>query len=193
MTSSPGCASIEWPSMMTVTVVFGFSVEAAFSVVSSFSAAASGMGGLARLGVAIVAFAEPSWARFDAKGDGHAAPGDLRLELRAEAPDGAHDRGHGRRTQRADRGLAGREGDRRQAGLLEAGGRVGPGADVVADVEEEVDVGGSAVAVDDALQDLLQPAGALAAWRALAAGLPGEEAHHAEAGDDRVDAVVHDH
>src|SRR3546814_11758397 len=51
--------------------------------------------------------------------------------------------------------------------------------DVVAQVEQQGDVLGAALAVEHAAQDLLQPAGALAARRALPARLPGEEAHHA--------------
>src|SRR6476646_897763 len=43
--------------------------------------------------------------------------------------------------------------------------------DVVGEVEEQVEVFLAAFAVLDAVQDAVEPAGALAAWRALAAGL----------------------
>ena len=56
---------------------------------------------------------------------------------------------------------------------------------------EHPDVGRAAVAVDDAGEDLLEPAGALAARRALAARLPGEEAHDAVAGLHGVGVLVH--
>src|SRR5687768_2726388 len=68
---------------------------------------------------------------------------DVRLELVAEAADGGGDGRHGRGPERADRGLS--------------RGPVDPGADVVADVEQQVDVRRTAVAVDDPLQDLLEP------------------------------------
>jgi len=48
------------------------------------------------------------------------------------------------------------------------GHRIRPGADVVAHVEQQIDVGRSAMAVEDASQDLLLPVGPLPAWRALA-------------------------
>src|SRR4051794_33878686 len=115
MTSSPGCASIERPSMVTVTVVFG----AASSVERTLS---SGMGGLARFAARACA---DGGGGLDVEGDRHAAAGDLGLELRAEASDGAHHRGHGGGAERADRGLAGWERHRCQAGLLEGGGGIG--------------------------------------------------------------------
>src|SRR6185295_907511 len=59
-------------------------------------------------------------------------------------------------------------------------GGVGQRADRVAhhvagDVEQQVDVGGLGVPFFEAVQDLLEPARALAAWRALAARLVVEE------------------
>src|SRR5436190_1671946 len=143
MTSSPGCASIERPSMVTVTVVFGAAssdVAEVAAVAADAVLGASGMGGLARFGAPTVNLVALCRARLDVQGDGHAAAGDLRLELGAEATDGAHHRRHRGGAERADRGLAGREGHRGQARLLEAGGGVGTGADVVADVEQQVDV-----------------------------------------------------
>src|SRR3974390_2241683 len=55
------------------------------------------------------------------------------------------------------------------------GGPGQPGRDVVARVEQEIEVLLATVPGLDALQDPLQPARALAAWRALAAGLAREE------------------
>src|SRR3954447_25497740 len=66
---------------------------------------------------------------------------EVRLELVAEATEGRRDRRHRRRSERTDRGLA--------------RGPVDARADVVADVEEQVDVLRAAVPVDDALKDLL--------------------------------------
>src|SRR5262245_24613337 len=88
---------------------------------------------------------------------GPGVAGDVRLELVPEALDGRRDRRHRARAERTDRGLLGRPRD--------------AGADVVGDVHQQVEVLGPAVAVEDALEDLLQPAGALAARRALAARL----------------------
>src|SRR4051794_18034518 len=107
--------------MVTVTVVFGggASVDVAFSAGAPLGA--SGMGRLADSGAL--------WARLDAQRDGHAATGDLRLELRAEPADGADHRCHRRRAERADRGLAGRERHRGETRFLEGGGRVRTGAD----------------------------------------------------------------
>src|SRR5688500_12343794 len=83
---------------------------------------------------------------------GLAVDGDRRLagapavghELVLEPHDGGRDRRHGRRAERADRRLLRGPGD--------------AGADVVADVEQQRDVVGAAVPVEDAAQDLLQPA-----------------------------------
>ena len=47
--------------------------------------------------------------------------------------------------------------------------------------------------VDDALEDLLQPARAFATRCALAARLAGEESHEPQARLDRVGRLVHDH
>src|SRR5258706_10790664 len=92
---------------------------------------------------------------------------DVVLELVAEQLEGRSQRGRGRRSEHADRRLARRPGQ--------------PRADVVGHVEEQVQIAGPPIAVDDALQDPLEPRGAFAARRALAAGLPGEEAHDAAA------------
>src|SRR5439155_12850528 len=75
---------------------------------------------------------------------------DLVAEERVEADDG----GDGGRAQRADRGLG--------------EGGVETRADVVAHVEEEVEVGVAPLAVLDAVEDLLDPARPLPAGRALA-------------------------
>src|SRR5688572_24666431 len=88
---------------------------------------------------------------------------DVDEELVAEHLDGRDDGHRRRRTQEADRGHRVREPE--------------PGGDVVADVEQEVEVAHAAVARLDAVHDLRQPAGALAARRALPARLPLEEAH----------------
>src|SRR5687767_5348730 len=88
-------------------------------------------------------------------------------ELVAEPHDRGRDRGHGARPERADRGLPRRPGD--------------AGADVVADVEQQGDVVRSAMPVEDPTQHLLEPGGALAARRALAARLAREEPDHAPA------------
>src|SRR4249920_3849772 len=91
------------------------------------------------------------------------AVGDVVVELVAEAVDGrryGRDRGG---AERADRGLPGRPQEAR--------------ADVVRHVEQQVQVLGPAAPFQDPGQDALQPGGALAARRALAARLPGEEPH----------------
>src|SRR4051812_9223761 len=111
MTSSPGLASSSFPSMVTVTVDFG---------------GASDMGRL--LG-------------FDGEGDVDRPTGDASFELVAEPADGADHRRYSRRTERADGRLAGREGHGRYAGLFPTGRGVGTGADVVSDVEQQIDVG----------------------------------------------------
>src|SRR5690606_5205621 len=96
--------------------------------------------------------------------EGAALPGDVRLELLAEELD------------------AGRDGRRRA--VAERAERAAQ--DVVADVHERVEVLERALAVLDAVQHELHPVGALAARRALAAGLvrvelrpPRDRAHHA--------------
>src|SRR5215213_7216452 len=74
---------------------------------------------------------------------------DVVLELVAEEMQGRRQRGRGRRAEHADGGLPGRPGETR--------------TDVVGHVEEEIEIATPAVAVDDALEDALQPRGALAA------------------------------
>src|SRR3954454_7756756 len=88
---------------------------------------------------------------------------DVGLELRAEPHDRRGDRRHGRGPERADRGLARRPRD--------------AGADVVADVQQHVDVAGTTLAGDDPSEDLLEPRGAFPARRALPARLTREEAN----------------
>src|SRR3954468_2021973 len=87
---------------------------------------------------------------------------DVVLELVAEQLERRRQRGRGRRPQYADRRLARRPGE--------------PGADVVGHVEQQVEIARAAVALDDPFEDALQPRGALATGRALAAALTGEEA-----------------
>src|SRR5581483_5191807 len=104
-------------------------------------------------------------------------PAHIGLELVAEPADRGRDGRNGRRAERADGGLAGRPVD--------------TGADVVADVEEQVDVLRATLPRDDAGEDLLEPRGALTARRALAARLLREEAHDAVAGAHDVGVFVH--
>src|SRR5687768_14643763 len=82
---------------------------------------------------------------------------DVRLELVLEPHDGGRDRRGGRLAERADGGLLRRPGHADR--------------DVVAHVEQQVHVLGTALPVEDPFQDLLQPVGALTARRALAARL----------------------
>src|SRR3546814_3373587 len=96
----------------------------------------------------------------DGRLGGATAVGD---ELVLEAHDRRGDRRDRRGAERADGGLLRRPGD--------------PGADVVAHVEQQADVFRAAVAVEHAAHDLLEPARALAARRALAAALPRSEEH----------------
>src|SRR4051812_11707400 len=63
------------------------------------------------------------------------SPLEVGLDLAPEPPHGRRDGRHRRRPERADRRLAGRPGD--------------PRADVVADVEQQVEIARAAVAVDD--------------------------------------------
>ena len=86
-----------------------------------------------------------------------------------------------------------REGHRFEILRWVCGDRVGPGRDVVADVEQQLDVAGTTVTIEDALEDLLFPARAFTARCALAAGLSGVEPHQAQRGLYRVGGVVHDH
>src|SRR5580692_9781487 len=83
---------------------------------------------------------------------------DVDEELIAEHLDGRPDGRRDRRPQHADGGLLGRPGE--------------PGGDVVAGVEQEIEILLPAVAGLDALHDLLQPSGSLSAGGALATGLP---------------------
>src|SRR3954452_1131779 len=102
---------------------------------------------------------------------------DVGLELRAEPHHRRGDRRHRRRAERADRRLARRPRD--------------AGADVVADVEEHVDVARAPLPGDDPAEDLLEPRRSLAARRALAARLTREEAHDAMCGAHDVGVLVH--
>ena len=103
-----------------------------------------------------------------------------RFDLVAEVLVQARDRTHRRRAERADRGL-----HERRAG--------DPGRDVVADVEQQVEVFGTTLAVRHAVQDLFEPARALAARSALAARLVREELHETPRDEDRINRVVVDH
>src|SRR5688500_16333591 len=76
-------------------------------------------------------------------GLGVTAVGDVGLELGAEALEGGGDGRHRRRPERADRRLLGRPGD--------------AGADVVADVEEQLEVARAPAPGEDPLEDLLEP------------------------------------
>src|SRR5674476_961742 len=94
--------------------------------------------------------------------------------------------------------LDGRSDGRRDGGPQHAdGGLLGwpgqPGGDVVADIEQEVEVVFPAVAGLDPLHDLLQPTGALPARRALPARLPGEELGDPPRRPNRTGVVVHHH
>src|SRR5688500_3225796 len=80
---------------------------------------------------------------------------DLRLEIRAELGEEAEHRPRCSVTERADR----------------------VARDAVRDAGEQLKVVGLAAAIGDAARDLLEPAGALAARRALATRLVGEELH----------------
>src|SRR2546423_14195691 len=91
----------------------------------------------------------------------------------------ADDGRHGRRAQWADRGLG------------EGGVEAGRG--VVADVEEAVEVGVAALAVLNAVEDLLAPPGAFPAGGALAAALVGEELGQPQRHPHRAGVLVVDH
>src|SRR4051812_20406368 len=82
-------------------------------------------------------------------GEDGAAVVDVVLELVGEQPQCRRQRRRGRRAQHADGGLPGRPGQ--------------SGTDVVGHIEEKIEIAAPAVAVDDALEDSLQPRGALAA------------------------------
>src|SRR5205807_9437318 len=104
---------------------------------------------------------------------------DVHEELVSEHANGPHDRRRDRGPQDADGGLLRRPGQ--------------TGGDVVAHVEEEIEVLLSARALLDAPDHLLDPARALAAGGALATGLAREEAHDAPGGPHDTGLVVHDH
>src|ERR1700734_1040114 len=86
---------------------------------------------------------------------------DVHEEVVTEHPDGRGDRRGDGRAQDADRRLL--RWPRH------------PRRQVVADVHEQVDIGVASVAVLDAPQDLLEPAGAFTTRRALSARLTPEE------------------
>src|ERR1700722_2820331 len=101
---------------------------------------------------------------------------DVHQDVVTEHPDGRRDRRRDRRAQDADRRLLrGPRHARRQ---------------VVAHVHQEVHVRLTPVAVLDAAQDLLEPAAALAARRALAARLAPEEARDPPRGAHHAGGVV---
>src|SRR5438309_709203 len=102
---------------------------------------------------------------------------DVDEELVAEHLDAGDDRGGDRRAQHADRRLLGRPAQ--------------AGRDVVADVEQQVEVGLAALAQLEAAEDLVEPAPALAARRALPARLPVKEPGDAPGGPDHAGRVVH--
>src|SRR3954467_1651305 len=104
---------------------------------------------------------------------------DVDQELVAEHLDAGHDRGRDRWAEHADGGLLRRPAQ--------------PRGDVVAHVEQQVQVRLAALAQLDAAQDLVEPAPALPARRALPAGLAGEEAGDAPRSADHAGGVVHRH
>src|SRR5271155_3564138 len=99
-------------------------------------------------------------------------------ELVAEHADARRDRRRDRRPEHADGGLLRGPGHAR--------------GDVVAQVHEEVQIFLAPVAVLNSVHDALQPARALAAGRALAARLAGEELGDAPRGADHARGRVHD-
>src|SRR5687768_13695472 len=104
---------------------------------------------------------------------------DVEEVLVAEAVHRRDDRRDRRRAERADRRLLRRPCE--------------TGRDVVADVEQQLEVVLATGARLDAVHDLLEPRRALSARGALAAGLVGEEAHEVPRRADRAGRVVHDH
>src|SRR5665213_212380 len=82
-------------------------------------------------------------------------------EVVAEHLDGRVNRRRNRRAQHTDRRLLGRPGESR--------------CDVVAKIEQEVDVFHTTAAVFHAVHRALDPTGSLATWSALPAGLAREE------------------
>src|SRR5947208_5848176 len=103
---------------------------------------------------------------------------DVDEELVPEHADGRDDRGGNGRAEDADRCLPRRPGQTR--------------GDVVAHIEEEVEVLLAPRTVLDAVHDLVDPARTLAARRALAARLVVEEAGDAPSRPHRAGGVVHD-
>src|SRR3954451_3942215 len=102
---------------------------------------------------------------------------DVDQELVAEHFDAGHDRGRDRRAEHADGGLLRRPAQ--------------PWGDVVAHVEQQVQVRLATLAQLDAAQDLVEPTAALAAGRALPARLPVKEAGDAPRGADHAGGLVH--
>src|SRR5947209_10163914 len=102
---------------------------------------------------------------------------DVDEELVAEHADGRDDRRGDGRAEDADRCLPRRPGQTR--------------GDVVADVEEEVEVLFPSGAALDSVHDLVDPAGALSAGGALATRLVVEETGDAPRGPHRARGVVH--
>src|SRR5258706_7074596 len=105
----------------------------------------------------------PFWSATRRLRNPRGAVDDVVLELITEVADRRRDGRHRRGSERADRGLPGRPRDAR--------------ADVVGQIHEEIEVVGTAVAVDDPLQDLLEPVRAFSTRGALATRLTREEAH----------------
>src|SRR5688572_9372730 len=101
----------------------------------------------------------------------------VRLELLAEVEQRGHDRRPDGRAEVADRRLLVRERDGVPVAGLGLGLGEGRRRDVVDDVEQEVEVGRPTLAGEQPGENLLEPAGALPAGGALAAGLTGVEAH----------------
>src|SRR3954469_20849112 len=104
---------------------------------------------------------------------------DVDEELVAEQADGRHDRAGDGRPERADGGLLRRPGE--------------PGGDVVEHVDQQVEVGLAALAGLDAVHDLLGPAAAFTARRALTARLAVEELAEAPGRPHDARRVVHGH
>src|SRR3954451_5813352 len=104
---------------------------------------------------------------------------DVHEELVAEQADGRHDGAGNGRAKRADGGLLRRPAE--------------PRGDVVEHVDEQVEVGLAALAGLDAVHDLLGPAAALTARRALTARLAVEELAEAPRRPHDARGVVHGH
>src|SRR5271169_1698974 len=104
---------------------------------------------------------------------------DVHQELVAEHAQRGGDRGRDGRPQHADGRLLRRPRHTR--------------GDVVAGIHEQVEIRLATRTVLDAAQDLLEPAAALPARRALAARLPPEEPGDPPGGAHHTGGVVHDH